>query len=188
MSRRLTGAPPPRKSLGRATSSTDRENRRGFSPARGKAPTRSPSTAARPHCGGRTCRREGPRRSRHLLRPPWAAADTAALLGAAQRKKEERRRWPPPPPRLHWRENRGKGPCGEPHRSPPPPSEHREKREESAREEKKGLGVARLWSTSPAIKPVVGPSGAPAGESWRRRRHQGPAAARWLQREKEIMI
>ena len=93
---------PPRKSPSQAKSSLGRENRRGSSPACGKAPTRSPSMAARPHSSGRTRRREGPHRSRHLLRPPWAAADTAAPSVAANRKgrrkrrKEQARPWAPP--------------------------------------------------------------------------------------------
>ena len=53
-------------------------------PARGKAPTRSPSTATRSHSGGRARRREGPRRHRHyLLRP--------ALLGQPLCGKEKKR-------------------------------------------------------------------------------------------------
>ena len=60
------------------------------SPVRGKEPTRSPSTATRPHSGGRARQREGPRRHQHRVLRPRAAAFRCARKRNTRKKKETR--------------------------------------------------------------------------------------------------
>ena len=150
------------------------------SPVRGKAPTRSPSTATRPHSGGRARQREGPRRHQHRVLRPRAAAFRCARKRNTRKKKETRQSlarrrhacarataiaagggcdtsFPGElcsDRRLHWREKKG---------------------EESAREEKGGSAVAFYGA-------AAGPAGAAARCHRRRRqtRAGSQGTGKWL--------